>query len=135
MKKFLASLLVVFAMIVCGSAIQTQAQVVVLPQVVIGVGVEPPVCEWGYYDYEPYDCAPYGFYGPEFFYGGLFIGVGPWENWGYSHGWGGHRFHGNRYGYRHDPRYHGHGGRKGGHSGHGGGRAGHSGGGHGGHHR
>src|SRR5258708_33036411 len=23
-----------------------------------------PVCQWGYYNYYPYSCAPYGFYGP-----------------------------------------------------------------------
>jgi len=28
------------------------------------------------------------------FLGGIFLGVGPWANWGYSHGWGGHRFSG-----------------------------------------
>src|ERR1019366_2787814 len=54
----------------------------------------PPVCEWGYYDYQPYECAPYGFYGPEYFYGGIFLGVGPWFGWGYGHGWGERRFHG-----------------------------------------
>src|SRR5664279_2615645 len=43
----------------------------------------PPVCEWGYYSYAPYGCAPYGYYGPEWFYGGLFIGAGPW----YHRGW------------------------------------------------
>jgi hypothetical protein len=54
----------------------------------------PAVCQWGYYDYPPYTCAQYGFWGPEFFYNGIFIGVGPWWGWGYGHGWGGHRFHG-----------------------------------------
>jgi hypothetical protein len=37
-----------------------------------------PDCPYGYYDYSPYDCAPYGYYGPEWFAGGLFIGAGPW---------------------------------------------------------
>src|SRR6202142_104497 len=37
-----------------------------------------PVCQWGYYNYYPYSCAPYGFYGPSWFIGGLFIGAGPW---------------------------------------------------------
>jgi hypothetical protein len=46
-------------------------------QVSIGVGVEP-ACPYGYYDYAPYACAPYGYYGPEWFTGGIFIGAGPW---------------------------------------------------------
>ena len=75
--------------------------------VIVNLGV-PPICPYGYYDYEPYECAPDGFYGPEFFYGGIFLGVGPWDGWGYTHGWGNHRFHGNRYGYRSDRRYRGH---------------------------
>jgi hypothetical protein len=37
-----------------------------------------PVCPYGYYDYAPYACAPYGYYGPEWFTGGIFIGAGPW---------------------------------------------------------
>ena len=63
-------------------------------QVVIGVGVTPPMCSYGYYDYAPYGCAPMGFYGPGYFYNGIFLGVGPWANWGYGHGWGDHRFGG-----------------------------------------
>jgi len=58
-------------------------------QVAVGIGVgvpayiAPPVCAYGYYDYYPYACAPYGFYGPDWFAGGLFIGAGPW----FHHGW------------------------------------------------
>lgn len=37
-----------------------------------------PVCSYGYYDYYPYACAPYGFYGPDWFVNGIFIGAGPW---------------------------------------------------------
>jgi len=50
----------------------------------VGIGVGPayvgaaPVCPYGYYNYYPYACAPYGFYGPEWFSGGVFIGSGPW---------------------------------------------------------
>jgi hypothetical protein len=69
-------------------------------QVAVDIGVAP-VCPYGYFDYAPYDCAPYGYYGPDWFVGGLFIGAGPW-------------FHGPRgfYGHvdnRYDPRfgYHG----------------------------
>src|ERR1700685_4041183 len=53
------------------TAPKTQAQV----QVDIGVA---PECPYGYYDVAPYDCAPYGYYGPEWFTGGVFIGAGPW---------------------------------------------------------
>jgi hypothetical protein len=48
-------------------------------QVAIGVNIGPaPVCPNGYFDYVPYDCAPYGYYGPDWFVGGVFIGAGPW---------------------------------------------------------
>ncbi len=46
-------------------------------QVGISIGVAP-VCPYGYYDVPPYDCAPYGYYGPEWFANGIFIGAGPW---------------------------------------------------------
>jgi hypothetical protein len=65
-------------------------------QIVIGVGASPPICSYGYYNYAPYGCAPSGFYGPGYFYNGVFLGVGPWANWGYGHGWGEHRFSGGR---------------------------------------
>ena len=48
-------------------------------QVSIGVNIGPaPVCPYGYFDYAPYNCAPYGYYGPTWFNGGVFIGAGPW---------------------------------------------------------
>jgi hypothetical protein len=37
-----------------------------------------PNCPYGYYDYAPHNCAPDGYYGPEWFIGGVFIGTGPW---------------------------------------------------------
>jgi hypothetical protein len=46
-------------------------------QVSVSIG-EPPVCPYGYYETPPYNCAPDGYYGPEWFSGGLFIGAGPW---------------------------------------------------------
>jgi len=46
-------------------------------QVQVDVGVAP-VCPYGYYEAPPYNCAPYGYYGPEWFTGGVFIGAGPW---------------------------------------------------------
>src|ERR1700691_6758246 len=63
-------------------------------QIEVGIGVNPPICSYGYYNYAPYGCAPSGFYGPGYFYNGIFLGVGPWANWGYGHGWVGHRFSG-----------------------------------------
>jgi hypothetical protein len=60
-------------------------------QVYVNIGVQP-VCSYGYYGYAPYECAPMGYYGPGYFYNGIFLGMGPWGGWGYSHGWGGHRF-------------------------------------------
>ena len=46
-------------------------------QVSVAIGVAPS-CPYGYYDTAPYGCAPYGYYGPEWFSGGVFIGAGPW---------------------------------------------------------
>ena len=46
-------------------------------QVSINIGAAP-VCPYGYFDYAPYPCAPYGYYGPDWFNGGIFIGAGPW---------------------------------------------------------
>ena len=45
-------------------------------QVSISIGA-PPMCPYGYYDFAPYNCAPYGYYGPDWFDGGVFIGAGP----------------------------------------------------------
>jgi hypothetical protein len=50
-------------------------------QAQIGVGVQigpAPDCPYGYYDVAPYSCAPAGYYGPEWFNDGVFLGVGPW---------------------------------------------------------
>jgi hypothetical protein len=67
-------------------------------QIAVGINLGPaPICPYGYFDYEPYDCAPYGYYGPDWFVGGLFLGAGPWFH-------GPHGFYGhvdNRY----DPRH------------------------------
>jgi hypothetical protein len=43
----------------------------------VNIGLAP-VCPYGYYDVPPYACAPAGYYGPEWFSGGVFIGAGPW---------------------------------------------------------
>jgi hypothetical protein len=72
MKNFKLLALILFVGICCSlAAPKMQAQV----GVEIGVA---PVCPYGYYDAPPYDCAPYGYYGPDWFSGGVFIGVGPW---------------------------------------------------------
>ena len=48
-------------------------------QVSVGINIGPePGCPYGYYDYAPYNCAPDGYYGPEWFNGGVFLGAGPW---------------------------------------------------------
>jgi hypothetical protein len=105
-------------------------------QISFGINIgQPPVCSYGYYGYAPYDCAPYGYYGSDYFYNGVFLGMGPWANWGYGHGWGDHRYagyggrgyYGGGYGER------GYGGRGYGGHGYGGGDRGY-GGGHGGGH-
>jgi hypothetical protein len=46
-------------------------------QVSVNIGVAPD-CPYGYYDVAPYNCAPAGYYGPEWFTGGVFIGAGQW---------------------------------------------------------
>ena len=87
--RFLAFSVLVIALLSCASLGSAQVSIG------IGIGVAP-VCPYGYFDYAPYDCAPYGYYGPDWFVGGMFIGAGPW-------------FHGPRgfYGHvdnRYDPR-------------------------------
>jgi hypothetical protein len=56
-------------------------------QISVGIGVEP-ACPYGYFDYAPYNCAPYGYYGPDWFVGGVFFGAGPWFHG--PHGFYGH---------------------------------------------
>jgi hypothetical protein len=82
----LLGILLGFAGAIAGTA---NAQV----RVGVGIGFGPayvgpaPVCAYGYYPYYPYACAPYGYYGPQWFVHGVFIGAGPW-----FHGF--HRFYG-----------------------------------------
>ncbi len=64
------------SILVLGTAMVSWAPVA-SAQVAISIGAAP-VCPYGYFDYAPYDCAPYGYYGPDWFVGGLFIGAGPW---------------------------------------------------------
>jgi hypothetical protein len=56
---------------IAGAAQEAAAQVTII----IGVA---PVCPYGYFSYAPYGCAPFGYYGPQWFAGGVFIGAGPW---------------------------------------------------------
>lgn len=71
------------------------------PQISFGVNIgPPPVCPYGYFDYPPYNCAPYGYYGPEWFNGGIFIGAGPWFHGPeHFHGYVNHHFN-PRFGYK-----------------------------------
>jgi len=62
------------ALVVAGLTI---AAPVAAAQVGVEIGVAPE-CPYGYYDVPPYACAPVGYYGPEWFVGGVFIGAGPW---------------------------------------------------------
>ena len=64
----------------------------------------PPVCPYGYYSYPPYACAPVGFYGPQWFDNGVFVGAGPWFNhgWGYRDGWDHDRWEHDRGRWEHD---------------------------------
>jgi len=57
----------------CFAAASANAQV----QVGVSVGLAP-LCPYGYYDAAPYNCAPSGYYGPEWFSGDVFVGAGPW---------------------------------------------------------
>jgi hypothetical protein len=86
MRTITSFALVAIAGIALASAPMAQAQVS------LSIGVEPS-CPYGYYDYAPYRCSPDGYYGPSYFNGGAFIGVGPWFH-------GANEFHGtvnNRY--------------------------------------
>jgi hypothetical protein len=60
-------------------------------EVRVGIGfggyvAGPPVCTYGYYADYPYTCAPYGYYGSNWFANGIFIGAGPWyQSWGHPY--------------------------------------------------
>src|SRR5271155_5486540 len=85
---------VILALLGFVAAVPSQAQVRVGVGLGYGAGYyDAPVCTYGYYGYAPYACAPYGYYGPSWFSGGLFIGAGPWFRAGYG-------YRGYGYGYR-----------------------------------
>ncbi|WP_263384693.1 hypothetical protein [Granulicella arctica] len=65
------------ALAACAGLVSIAAAPVSQAQISINIGT-PPSCPYGYYDYAPYSCSPYGYYGPEWFSGGAFIGAGRW---------------------------------------------------------
>jgi hypothetical protein len=67
----------VLALAVVAGFAFTAASTTSQAQIVVSVGAAPD-CPYGYYDAAPYNCAPYGYYGPEWFNGGVFIGAGQW---------------------------------------------------------
>jgi hypothetical protein len=68
-------------------AAHSQAQVSIGVRIGPSYGIynAPPVCEYGFYPDYPFGCAPYGYYGSEWFADGIFIGAGPWYNFYYTH--------------------------------------------------
>src|SRR5271170_5924034 len=100
--KHLVKYLMIFAVLGTALALAPNANA---QRVAIGVGVGPgyvgaaPACAYGYYGYYPYACAPYGYYGPDYFAGGVFIGAGPWF----------HGFYGGRGFYGRGPAFYGRG--------------------------
>ena len=90
MRVFSSVLLAAVAAIgITASTPKAEAQV----SVGVNVGVAPE-CPYGYYDVAPYACAPAGYYGPEWFNDGVFIGVGPWFHGGNDfHGYVDNHFH------------------------------------------
>jgi len=94
MRKFKYVLIAAFALLFLSAVPPASAQVTFG----INIGSEP-VCSYGYYGYAPYRCAPYGYYGPEWFNGGRFVGAGRWHQ---GPAFYGHvdRHYDPRYGYR-----------------------------------
>src|SRR5689334_15181871 len=81
--KYLAFLIAVVAL----PAMHSQAQVAIGVQIGPSYGIynAPPVCEYGFYPTYPFGCAPYGYYGANWFVDGIFIGAGPWYNFYFTH--------------------------------------------------
>jgi hypothetical protein len=69
----------------CGMFCSSNSIVPAQASVKIGVA---PVCPYGYFDYARHPCAPCGYYGPDWFVGGVFNGAGPWFHG--PHGFCGH---------------------------------------------
>ncbi|MEO7028382.1 MAG: hypothetical protein ABI147_03165 [Acidobacteriaceae bacterium] len=94
MRGLKVVLIAIFAVVLLGVAPASRAQI----SVGVGIGAEP-VCSYGYYGYAPYRCAPYGYYGPEWFNNGGFIGAGRWHRGGRFYGHV-NRSYDPRFGYR-----------------------------------
>lgn len=71
--KFFRYLVLPAVAALCFSAVSEKADA----QISLSIGVAP-VCPYGYFNYAPYQCTPFGYYGPQWFSGGFFIGAGPW---------------------------------------------------------
>jgi hypothetical protein len=78
---------VLLAAILALPTLHSQAQVSIGVQIgpTYGIYNAPPVCEYGFYPDYPFACAPYGYWGPNYFVNGVFIGVGPWNNFYFTH--------------------------------------------------
>src|SRR5580765_5890615 len=90
-------------------AAYSQAQVSIGVQIgpTYGIYNAPPVCEYGFYPTYPFGCAPYGYYGPEWFADGIFIGAGPWYNFYFTHAVYYRAYYVNRgFGFHHFELYH-----------------------------
>jgi hypothetical protein len=84
--RYLKYMLLLLALVAL-PAVHSQAQVSFGVSIGPNYGIynAPPVCEYGFYPDYPYGCAPYGYYGPNYFVNGVFIGVGPWSNFYFTH--------------------------------------------------
>lgn len=94
MKKFLLALVLMVAAMVAPTSAYSQVVIHVQHSPVILSVPMAPACPYGYYDFYPYSCAPVGYYGSDWFVGGLFIGAGPWYGGHYNRYYHGHGFHG-----------------------------------------
>ena len=81
--KYLALLVVFVALAAAPSQAQVSIRVNIGPD--YGYYHVPPVCPYGYYPDYPFGCAPYGYWAPEYFVDGVFIGAGPWYRFYYLH--------------------------------------------------
>jgi hypothetical protein len=71
--RLLAAIVAIGAFLLAAAPSQANAQI----NITIGIGAAP-VCPYGYFNYAPYPCAPFGYYGPQWYTSGVFIGAGPW---------------------------------------------------------
>lgn len=88
MKKFILALALMVGLMVPMAHSQVHVGIG------FGVPIAPMGCPYGYFDFYPYTCAPLGYYGSDWFVGGMFIGAGPWYGGHYNRYYHGHGFHG-----------------------------------------